>query len=71
MFRTYLADQRTNVRRQQTASKSGDALVQAILPTLKSKYGRWGFFMDYARTGILQTGEELSRVKRLPPDLGH
>lgn len=71
MFRTYLADLRTNVRRQQTASKSGDALVQAILPTLKSKYGRWGFFMDYARTGILQTGEELSGVKRLPPDLGH
>ena len=71
MFRTYLADLRTNVRRQQTASKSGDALVQAILPTIKSKYGKWGFFMDYARAGILQTGEELSGVKRLPPDLGH
>jgi cyclase len=67
-FRTYLADLRSNVRREQSARKSGDALVQAILPGLKSKYGQWGFFMDYARAGILQTAEELTGVKRLPPD---
>jgi cyclase len=70
-FRTYLADLRTNVRREQTAGKSGDALVQAILPGLNSKYGKWAFFMDYAGMGILQTGEELSGVKRLPPDSRH
>ncbi|MGD0134562.1 MAG: MBL fold metallo-hydrolase, partial [Bryobacteraceae bacterium] len=38
-FRKYLADLRTNVRLEAAAGKSGDALVQALLPALKSTYG--------------------------------
>ena len=67
-FRKYLADLRDGVRRQQAAGKSGDALVQALLPGLKSNYGKWGFFNDYAALEIEQTAQELSGTKRLPPN---
>jgi len=67
-FRTYLADLRANVRRERAAGKSGDALVQALLPGLRAKYGKWGFFMDYASLDITQTAEELAGTKRLPPN---
>ena len=66
-FRRYLADLRDGVRREQAAGKSGDALVQALLPGLKSSYGKWGFFSDYAAVGIEQTAQELSGTKRVPP----
>src|ERR1700728_2212398 len=66
-FRKYLADLRDGVRREQAAGKSGDALVQALLPNLKARYGKWGFFSDYAGVGIEQTAQELSGTKRLPP----
>jgi cyclase len=66
-FRKYLADLRDGVLREQAAGKSGDALVQTLLPGLKSQYGKWGFFSDYAGVGIEQTGQELSGTKRLPP----
>jgi cyclase len=67
-FRKYLADLRAGVRREQAAGKSGDALVQALLPGLKSKYGKWGFFSDYASVGIEQTAQEMLGTKRLPPN---
>src|ERR1700722_8371721 len=67
-FRKYLADLRDGVRREQSAGKSGDALVQALLPGLKSSYGKWGFFSDYAALDIGQTAQELSGTKRLPPN---
>jgi len=67
-FRKYLSDLRESVRREQAAGKSGDALVQALLPSLKSSYGKWGFFNDYAGAGIEQTVQELKGIKRLPPD---
>jgi hypothetical protein len=56
------------VRREQAAGKSADALVQALLPGLKSNYGKWGFFTDYAASDIEQTAQELSGTKRLPPN---
>jgi cyclase len=67
-FRKYLADLRTNVRLEMAAGKSGDALVQALLPGLKSTYGKWGFFNDYAGIGIQQTAQEMLGTKRLPPN---
>ena len=56
------------MRREQAAGKSGDALVQTLLPGLKSNYGKWGFFNDYAGIGIEQTAQELLGTKRLPPN---
>jgi len=71
-FRKYLADLRDGVRHEQaagkSAAKSDAALVQALLPGLKSNYGKWGFFNDYAAVGIEQTAQELSGTKRLPPN---
>ena len=67
-FRKYLADLRTNVRLEMAAGKSGDALVQMLLPGLKSTYGKWGFFNDYAGIGIQQTAQEMLGTKRLPPN---
>jgi cyclase len=66
-FRNYLVDLRVGVRREQTDGKSGDALLRALLPGLKARYGNWGFFTDYARANIEQTAQELSGKKRLPP----
>ncbi|HTB17241.1 MAG TPA: MBL fold metallo-hydrolase [Bryobacteraceae bacterium] len=65
-FRKYLAALRDGVRREQAAGKSGDALVRTLLPGLKSNYGTWGFFGDYAAAGIEQTSQELLGTKRLP-----
>jgi glyoxylase-like metal-dependent hydrolase (beta-lactamase superfamily II) len=67
-FRKYLADLRAGVNREQAAGKSGDALVQALLPGLKASYGKWGFFNDYAALDIEQTAQELLGTKRLPPN---
>jgi len=65
-FRGYLADLRDSVRAEQVRGKSGDALVNAILPGLQAKYGKWGFFNDYARAGIEQIADELSGKKKVP-----
>ena len=65
-FRQYLADLRAAVSRAQADGKSGNALVEAVLPGIRSRQGDWAFFDDYARDDILQTGEELSGHKRVP-----
>ena len=66
IFKDYLAGLREAVRKAQQEGKSDDALVNAILPGLKVKYGTWGFFDDFAKTNILQTGQELAGRKRVP-----
>ncbi|MBZ5538775.1 MAG: MBL fold metallo-hydrolase [Acidobacteriia bacterium] len=66
VFRNYLVTLWEAVAKAQAAGKSGDALVDAVLPGLKEKYGEWGFFTNFAKSNILQAGEELSGKKRLP-----
>lgn len=61
----YLVTLREAVAKEQKEGKTGDALVNAVLPTLKEKYGTWGFF-GFAKSNILQTGQELAGTKRLP-----
>ena len=65
-FKKYLVDLRATVRDQQSQGKSGDALVQTILPSLKSKYGKWGFFDELAGANISDTAQELAGTKKLP-----
>lgn len=65
-FRQYLVELRAAISRAQAAGKSGDALVEAVLPDLQTKYGKWAFFDDYARDDIRQTAEELSGHKKIP-----
>ena len=69
-FRQYFVELRDAISAAQKAAKSGDALVDAVLPALRAKYGNWAFFDDYARDDIRQTVEELSGRKRLPAPAG-
>src|SRR5579871_4361331 len=66
----YLEDLRAAVGLARAAGKSGDALVEAVLPELQTKYGSWGFFKEFAKANIKQTGEELAGSKRVPHPAG-
>ena len=63
-FKKYLVDLRATVRKAN--GLTGDALVKAILPGLKSQYGKWGFFDDLAAANITDTAQELAGTKKLP-----
>jgi len=65
-FRDYLVTLRTLVAEAKAQGKSGDALAQALIPTLKQKYGAWEFAEPLAKDNILQTDAELSGTKRIP-----
>ncbi len=64
-FRGYLADLRSAIRKAQAEGRSGAALVDAVLPQLKQKYGSWNFF-GFAKSDITYTDEELRGKKRIP-----
>lgn len=66
VFKKYLVDLRGAVSRERAQGKSGDALVHAILPSLKSKYGEWGFFDELARANVSDIALELAGTKKLP-----
>ncbi len=68
-FETYLAELRAGVRRERASGHSGESLVKALMPELQLKYGRWGFFSDYAAAGIEQTDQELQGTKTVPVPL--
>lgn len=65
-FRSYLVELRKAVGEARASGKTGETLVQALLPGLESKCGRWGFFQDYAAENIRQTEQEFLGTKRLP-----
>lgn len=64
-FRGYLADLRELVATPTKAGKTGDALVNAVLPALTEKYGKWDFFQDFAKPDILDTAAELRGDKKI------
>jgi cyclase len=65
-FRAYLADLREWVAGRVKEGKTGDALVNAVLPALTEKYGKWDFFKYFAKTDILNTAAELRGDKKIP-----
>lgn len=65
-FRDYLVTLRKDIAASQQAGKSGDALVDTVLPELKPAYGSWGWFEYFARHNIEQTAAELDGSKRVP-----
>ncbi len=65
-FGHYLEELRAAIKQEQIAGKSGDALVDAVLQQIRTKYGNWAFFDDYARDDIRQTAEEISGRKKIP-----
>jgi cyclase len=68
-FRGYLAFLREQVAIPVKAGETGDALVNAVLPALTEKYGKWDFFKGFAKPDILNTAAELRGDKQIPqPD---
>ena len=65
-FRDYLVFLREAIAKAQAGGASGDAVLKAVLPQVKAKYGDWAFF-QFAGPDIQRTDEELRGVKRLPP----
>lgn len=65
-FRGYLSDLRADVAQAQAGGKSGDALIDSILPELKQKYGSWDAFAYFAKPDIHYTDLELRGQKRIP-----
>jgi len=65
-FRDYLLFLRQAIAKAQSGGAGSDAVLKAVLPQLKAKYGDWAF-PEFAQPDIQRTDEELRGVKRLPP----
>lgn len=65
-FRGYLLDLRAMLSQPVKDGLMGDALVNAVLPGLKEKYGAWDFFEHFARRNIIDTAKELRGDKTIP-----
>ena len=68
-FQKYLEFLRTSTQRATQTGKTGDDLVNAVLPELAQAYGSWNWFKDFSRSDILDVAAELNGTKRVPtPD---
>jgi glyoxylase-like metal-dependent hydrolase (beta-lactamase superfamily II) len=65
-FRDYLMTLRALVAEAQAHGKSGDAVVETVMPALRQKYGQWDFSEGRAAANLLHTDAELSGKKRIP-----
>lgn len=65
-FQDYLTDLRAAVQKAMADGKSGDALVDAVLPQMLAKYGTWKWSKDFAKLNITETAEELAGTKKIP-----
>ena len=65
-FRDYLAFLREQVAPAVQQNKTGDDLVNAVLPAITEKYGKWDFFKYFAKPDILYTGAEIRGDKKIP-----
>ncbi len=65
-FRGYLAAIREAVANARSAGKSGEALLDVVVPKLKKQYGTWGYFEYFSANNVKQTEAELAGSKRRP-----
>jgi cyclase len=63
-FRDYLAALRSTVKREIDAGRSGAALADAVVATLKPKYGAWTWFTQFASSNAVQTEQEMKGTKK-------
>jgi cyclase len=72
-FREYLATLRTLVSDAQVTGKSGQALVDGVMPAVAGKYKSWDktseAFEYFAKRNILEIEAELNGNKRVPQSL--
>jgi cyclase len=66
-FQKYLEYLRAAAQKPVDAGKSGDELVNAVLPDLTANYGSWDFFKYFSRSNILDAAAEIRGSKRIPP----
>ncbi|MGB2622732.1 MAG: MBL fold metallo-hydrolase [Candidatus Acidiferrum sp.] len=62
----YLTELRAMLAQPVKEGLTGDAVVNAVLPGLKEKYGSWNFFDHFAKRNILDTANELRGEKKVP-----
>src|SRR4029077_7399191 len=62
----YITDLRDALSQPVKDGLKDDALVNAVMPGLKQKYGDWNYFDHFAKPNILDTGKELRGEKQLP-----
>jgi len=65
-FRDYLAFLREQIAPAVQQNKSEGDLVNAALPAVTEKYGKWDFFKYFAKPDILQTAAEIRGDKKIP-----
>jgi glyoxylase-like metal-dependent hydrolase (beta-lactamase superfamily II) len=65
-FGGYLNDLRAMMTQPVKDGLMGDALINAIMPGLKQKYGNWNFFDYFAKRNILDMAKELRGDKQIP-----
>jgi cyclase len=65
-FRGYVATLRRLVAQARARGLRRQALVAAVLPKLKARYGTWGFFAHFAPLDLLETDAELAGRKSIP-----
>ena len=65
-FGGYLNDLRAMMAQPVKDGFMGDVLVNAVLPSLKQKYGGWNFFDYFAKRNILDMAKELRGDKPNP-----
>ena len=65
-FRDYLFGLRSGVSRAIGEGKSGAALVEALLPAQKEKFGKWSWFDAFGARNLELTEQELRGTKKLP-----
>ena len=62
----YITDLRDALSQPVKDGLKDDALVNAVMPGLKQKYGDWNYFDHFAKPNILDTAKELRGEKQLP-----
>jgi cyclase len=62
----YITDLRAALAQPVKDGLKDDALVNAVVPQLKQKYGDWNYFEHFARPNILDTAKELRGEKQIP-----
>jgi glyoxylase-like metal-dependent hydrolase (beta-lactamase superfamily II) len=62
----YITDLRAALGQGLKDGLKDDALVNAVVPQLKQKYGVWNYFDHFAKPNILDTAKELRGEKQIP-----
>ena len=66
VFHGYLTDLHEWVELPVKDGKPGDDLVNAVMPRLTEKYGKWNFFKYFAKRNILDMAAEIRGDKKIP-----